>query len=70
MMRSIIYTFDISLSLSSIIEINTSFNDFVSMISLILNSLKRHFELRYRLDFFDSLDLLVMRCMQNVKNSQ
>jgi hypothetical protein len=55
---------------SSIIEINTSFNDFVSMILLALNSLKRHFELRYRLNFFDSLNLLIMRCMQNVTNFQ
>jgi hypothetical protein len=55
---------------SSIIEINTSFNDFVSMILLTLNSLKRHFELRYRLNSFDSLNLLIMRCMQNVTNSQ
>jgi hypothetical protein len=45
---------------SSIIKINTLFNDFVSTISLILNSLKRHFELRYRLSFFDLLSLLIM----------
>jgi hypothetical protein len=55
---------------SSIIEINTSFSDFVSMILLILNSLKRHFELRYRLNSSDSLSLLIMKCMQNVTNSQ
>ncbi len=55
---------------SSITEINTSFSDFVSMISLVLNSLKRHFELRYRLNSSDSLSLLIMRCMQNVTNSQ
>jgi hypothetical protein len=55
---------------SSIIEINTSFNDFVSMISLIFNSLKRHFELRYRLNSFNSLNLLIMKCMQNVTNFQ
>jgi hypothetical protein len=55
---------------SSITEINTSFSDFVSMIFLILNSLKRHFELRYRLNFFDSLSLLIMKCMQNVSNFQ
>jgi hypothetical protein len=54
----------------SIIEINTSFSDFALMIFLILNSLKRHFELRHRLDFFDSLSLLIMKCMQNVTNSQ
>jgi hypothetical protein len=58
-----------SFSFSSlIIEINTSFNDFASMIFLIFNSLKRHFELRYRLNFFDSLSLLIMKCMQNVTN--
>jgi hypothetical protein len=55
---------------SSIIEINTSFSDFVSMISLALNSLERHLELRYRLDSSDSLNLLIMKCMQNVTNSQ
>jgi hypothetical protein len=54
---------------SSITEINTSFSDSASTISLILNSLKRYFELRYRLDFSDSLNLLVMKCMQNVTNS-
>jgi hypothetical protein len=60
-----------SLSLSSsIIEINTSFSDFVSMISLAFNSLKRHFELRYRLNSSDSLNLLIMKCMQNVTNFQ
>jgi hypothetical protein len=62
-------TSSLSLSLSSsITEINTSFSDFVSMISLALNSLERHFELRYRLDSSDSLSLLIMRCMQNVTN--
>jgi hypothetical protein len=56
--------------LSSITEINTLFNDIVSTIFLILNSLKRHSELRYRLNFFDSLSLLIMKCMQNVTNFQ
>ncbi len=55
---------------SSITEINTSFSDSVSTISLVLNSLKRHFELRYRLDFSDSLKLLIMRCMKNVIDFQ
>jgi hypothetical protein len=55
---------------SSIIEINTLFSDFVSTTLLALNSLKRHFELRYRLNFFDSLSLLIMKCMQNVTNFQ
>jgi hypothetical protein len=40
------------------------------MISLILKSLKRHFELHYRLNLFDSLSLLIMKCMQNVTNFQ
>jgi hypothetical protein len=57
-------------SSSTIIEINTFFSDSASTILLTLNSLKRHFELRYRLSFFDSLNLLIMRCMQNVTNSQ
>jgi hypothetical protein len=55
---------------SSITEINTLLSDSASTISLILNSLKRHFELRYRLDFSDSLDLLIMTCMQNVIDFQ
>jgi hypothetical protein len=55
---------------SSIIEINTSFNDSVSTIFLALNSLKRYFELRYRLDSFDSLKLLIMKCIKNVIDFQ
>jgi hypothetical protein len=55
---------------SLLATINTSFNDFVSMIFLILSSLKRRFELRYRLNSFDSLSLLIMKCIQNVTNSQ
>ncbi len=50
--------------------INTFFSDCVSTTSLALNSLKRHFELRYRLSFSDSLSLLIMKCMQNVTNFQ
>jgi hypothetical protein len=60
----------IALFSSSITEINTSFSDFALTISLALNSLKRHLELRYRLDFSDSLNLLVMKCMQSVTNFQ
>ncbi len=61
----------LSLTLSSsITEINTSSSDSVSTTSLVLNSLKRHLELRYRLNFFDSLNLLIMRCMQNVTDFQ
>jgi hypothetical protein len=55
---------------SSIIKINTSLNDSVSTIFLILNSLKRHFELRYRFDFSDSLNLLIMTYMQYVIDFQ
>ncbi len=55
---------------SSITEINTSLNDSVSTIFLALNSLERHFELRYRFDFFDSLELLIMKCMKNVIDFQ
>jgi hypothetical protein len=55
---------------SSITEINTSLSDSVSTISLVLSSLERHFELRHRFDSSDSLDLLVMTCMQNVTDSQ
>jgi hypothetical protein len=55
---------------SSINEINTFFSDSASTIFLILNLLKRHFELRYRLNFFDLLSLLIMKCMQNVTNFQ
>jgi hypothetical protein len=59
----------VSLSFSTLItEINTFFSDSVSTIFSILNSLKRHFELRYRLSSFDSLNLLIMRCIQNVTN--
>jgi hypothetical protein len=60
-----------SFSFSSLImKIITSFSDFVSMIFLTLNSLKRHLELRYRLSSSDSLNLLIMKCMQNVTNFQ
>jgi hypothetical protein len=55
---------------SSITEINTSFSDFASMIFLVFNSLERHFELHYRLDSFDFLNLLIMKCMKNVIDSQ
>jgi hypothetical protein len=37
-----------------------------SSISSTRKTLKRHFELCYRLDFSDSLDLLIMSCMKNV----
>jgi hypothetical protein len=50
-------------------EFNTSSIESISSIS-IFSVLKRHFELRYRLDFFDSLDLLIMKCMKNVIDFQ
>jgi hypothetical protein len=50
-------------------EFNTSSTESISSIS-ILSALKRHFELRYRFDFFDSLNLLIMKCMKNVINFQ
>jgi hypothetical protein len=50
-------------------EVNTSSIESISSIS-ILSFLKRHSELRYRLDSFDLLDLLIMRCMKNVIDFQ
>jgi hypothetical protein len=50
-------------------KINTSSIESISSIS-ILSVLKRHFELRYRFDSFNSLNLLIMKCMKNVINSQ
>jgi hypothetical protein len=52
-------------SVLSTAKVNTSSIESISSIS-ILRVLKRHFELRYRFDFFDSLDLLIMKCMKNV----
>jgi hypothetical protein len=56
-------------SIFSTTKVNTSNIELTSSIS-IFNVIKRHFELRYRLDFFDSLDLLIMKCMKNVIDSQ
>jgi hypothetical protein len=56
-------------SVLSTARINTSSIESISSIS-VLNVLERHLELRYRLDFSDSLDLLMMRCMKNVIDSQ
>jgi hypothetical protein len=56
-------------SVFSTAEINTSSIESISSIS-ILSALERHFELRYRFDFSDLLDLLIMRCMKNVIDSQ
>ncbi len=56
-------------SILSTAKANTSSIESISSIS-ILSALERHFELRYRLDFSDPLDLLIMRCMKNVSDSQ
>jgi hypothetical protein len=56
-------------SIFSTTRINTSSIKSISSIS-IFSVLKRHFELRYRLDFFDSLIFLIMRCMKNVIDFQ
>ncbi len=46
-------------------EFNTSSTESISSIS-IFSALKRHLELRYRFDFFDFLNLLIMKCIKNV----
>jgi hypothetical protein len=56
-------------SVISTTRINTSSIESVSSFS-ILSVLERHFELRYRLDSSNSLNLLIMRCMKNVTDSQ
>jgi hypothetical protein len=53
----------------SIKKVNTSSIESISSIS-ILSALERHFELRYRLNFSDLLDFLIMKCMKNVIDSQ
>jgi hypothetical protein len=50
-------------------EFNTSNTESTSSIS-IFSALKRHFELRYRFDFFDFLNLLIMKCIKNVIDFQ
>ncbi len=51
-------------------EVNTSCIESISFTFSTLNVLNRHFELRYRLDFSDSLNLLIMKCMKNVIDFQ
>jgi hypothetical protein len=46
-------------SILSTAKVNTSNIESILLIS-ILSALKRHFELRYRFDFFDFLDLLII----------
>jgi hypothetical protein len=50
-------------------KVNTSSIESISSIS-ILSALKRHSELRYRLDVSDLLNLLIMKCMKNVIDFQ
>jgi hypothetical protein len=62
-----------AVSLSSILsteKVNTSTIESISSTSSILSVLNRHFELRYCLDFFDSLNLLIIKCMKNVIDFQ
>jgi hypothetical protein len=64
---------DIVISFSSTLStkrVNTSSIESISSTSSTLSALNRHFELRYRLDFSDSLDLLIMSCMKNVIDFQ
>jgi hypothetical protein len=56
-------------SIFSTARANTLSIESISSIS-IFSALKRHLELRYRLDFFDFLDLLIMKCMKNVSDFQ
>jgi hypothetical protein len=56
-------------SILSTAKVNTSSIESISSI-FILSALKRHFELRYRLDSFDLVNLLIMKCMKNVIDSQ
>jgi hypothetical protein len=50
-------------------KVNTSSIESISSIS-IFSVLERHFELRYRLDFFWFLNFLIMKCIKNVIDSQ
>jgi hypothetical protein len=51
-------------------RVNTSSIESTSFTFSTLSALDRHLELRYRLDFFDSLNLLIMKCMKNVIDFQ
>jgi acyl carrier protein phosphodiesterase len=57
-------------SILSTKKINTLNIESISSIFSIFSVLNRHFELRYRFDFFNSLNLLIMKCMKNVINFQ
>ncbi len=56
LLKTSFFSFDIATS-----SIKSDFS-----ISSTRNALKKHFELRYRLDFLNSLNLLIMSCMKNV----
>jgi hypothetical protein len=63
----------IVVSLSSTLsteKINTSNIESISSTFSTLSVLNRHLELRYRLDFFDSLNLLIMKCIKSVIDFQ
>jgi hypothetical protein len=51
-------------------RVNTSSIESASSTFSTLSALNRHFELRYRFDFSDSLNLLIMRCMKSVIDFQ
>ncbi len=59
-------------SVFSTTKVNTLNIELISSILSIsiFSVLKRHFELRYRLDSFDFLNILIIRCMKNVIDSQ
>jgi hypothetical protein len=51
-------------------RVNTSSIESISSTSSTFSVLNRHFELRYRLDSFDLLNLLIMKCMKSVIDFQ
>jgi hypothetical protein len=51
-------------------KVNTSSIESISSTFSTFSVLNRHFELRYRFDFSDSLNLLIMKCMKNVIDFQ
>jgi hypothetical protein len=57
-------------SILSTERVNTSSIKSIWSTFSIFSVLDRHLELRYRLDFSDSLDLLFMRCIKNVIDFQ
>jgi hypothetical protein len=57
-------------SIFSTKRVNTSNIESISSTFSILSVLNRHFELRYCFNSFDSLNLLIMKCMKNVIDFQ